>query len=106
MLAIKTGWTTTKFPIVDKIIILVISGRGKGVVSKNVQTWKPVLKLCLQRVIAIVSIVAEVINTLSPAETAEERLAEILRTRSRYRLVGVIRRAITGKDVSSFVSHI
>ena len=60
----------------DKIIILVISGRGQGVVSKNVQTRKPVLKLCLQCVIAIVSVVAEIINTLSPAETTEERLAD------------------------------
>src|SRR6185295_15049995 len=85
VLSIKTGWTTAKRAIVDEIIILVISSHGECVVSKNVQTRKPVLKLGLQRVIAIISVVAEIINTLSPAETVEERLAVILRTWSCYR---------------------
>src|SRR4030095_2992068 len=106
MLSVKTTWAATERAVVDEIVILIIFDRGKSVVSKNVKTWKPVLKLSLQRVIAIVSIVAEIVDTLSPAETIEERLAGILRSRSCYWLVGVIRRAITGKDVSSFVSHI
>src|SRR6185503_2936157 len=103
---IKTGWTTTQLPIVDKVVVLVIFGLGKRVMSKNVQTRKPVLKLGLQRVIAIVSVVAKIINSLRPAETIEERLAVILRTWSCHWLVGVIRRAITRKHVSSLVSHI
>src|SRR6476619_3420062 len=90
----------------DEIVILVVYGLGKSVVSKNIQTRKPVLKLGLQRVITIVSVVAEIIDTLSPAEACEERLAEILRTGSGYRLVGIVRRTITGKNVSSFVSNI
>src|SRR5688572_31467702 len=90
----------------DEIVILIVFCLGKCVVSKNVQTRKPVLKLGLQRVIPIVSVVAEIVNTLSPAEAREERLAEILRTWSCYRLVGIVRRTITGKDVSSFVSDI
>src|SRR5262245_26588213 len=106
MRAVITGRATSQRTVVDEIVILIIFDRGESVVSKNVQTRKPVLKLGLQRVIPIVSVVAEIIDALSPAETVEERLAIILRTWSCHRLVRVIRRAITGEDVSSFVSHI
>ncbi len=104
--SVKTAWPTSQLTVMDEIVILVVYGLGKSVVSKNVQTRKSVLKLGLQRVIPIVSVVAEIINTLSPSEAREERLAEILRTWSGYRLIRIVRGTITGKDVSSLVSHI
>src|SRR6185369_3769520 len=86
MRSVKTAWPTPQLAVMDEIVILVVYSLGKSVVSKNVQTRKSVLKLGLQRVVPIVSVVAEIVDTLSPSEAREKRLAEILRTWSGYRL--------------------
>ena len=107
MLAVKTGWTITKRPIMDEIIVAVVSGSRQRVVRQEDEPSKTGLKLCLQGVVVVVRIVAVIRDVLSPAEATKERPSLSLRySWSTHRLVGIVGRTIPSKNVSAFITNV
>ena len=78
MLAVKAGWAIAKRPIMNEVVVAVVFGRRQCVVRQQDESSETGLKLCLQRVVVVVCIVAVIGDVLSPTEATEERPALVL----------------------------
>ena len=75
MLAVKAGWPIAKRPIMDEVVVTVVSGSRQCVVRQKDKSGETGLKLSLQRVVVVVCIVAVISDVLRPAEATKERPA-------------------------------
>ncbi len=69
MAALKVGRAVVQFPVVDEVVILEVQRLRPGVVPQDlVALGEPLLQSYLQGVVVAVGIVAEVAESLVPAE--------------------------------------
>ena len=107
VLAVKAGWAIAKRPVMNEVVVAVVSGSRQCVVRQQDESSETGLKLCLQRVVVVVCIVAVIGNVLSPAEATKERPPLSLWYSGIVDgLVGIVGRTIASKDVSSFIAYI
>src|SRR5689334_13575849 len=94
--------------VVNEVIGVIESGRGKCVMSQNAQTREARFKLRLQSVVTVVGAVAEEVDSLCPTETIEKRFTfvSIRLIEVTDGLVDVKGRAVAGKDVRAFVADV
>src|SRR5262249_22572368 len=96
--------------VYEEIVAAIFQRALQGVVREDrIAVREPLLDLGLERVVAVVGAVAEVIDILRPAELVEEALALVARERpeaDQSRLVDVVVRAVAGEDGRPLVADV
>ena len=64
MLAVEAGRPIAERPIMNEVVVTVVSGSRQCVVRQHDETSETRLKLCLQRVVMVVCIVAIISDVL------------------------------------------
>ena len=98
-------------PAVDRPVVAVVEvGSRQRIVShERIALGEALLKLRLQRLVVIVRIIAEIAETLRPAELRVEELPLVGAYRAEARLSGLVKvivRSETCEDVGAFVRHV